>query len=68
MDFEEVRWGTDWLDLDYDRDGWRAFVNAIMNLKASIQCGEFLEWLRNYQLFRKRLAACRQLHNAACSS
>jgi hypothetical protein len=34
MDSQEVRWGgTDWLALAKDRDGWRAFVNAAMNLR-----------------------------------
>jgi len=25
--------GIDWIDLAQDRDGWRALVNAIMNLR-----------------------------------
>ena len=24
--------GIDWIDRDQDRDGWRALVNAVMNL------------------------------------
>jgi hypothetical protein len=33
MDLREVRWdGRDWIDLAQDRDGWRAYVNAVMNL------------------------------------
>jgi hypothetical protein len=28
MDFQEVRWGMDWIDLALDRDRWQALVNA----------------------------------------
>jgi hypothetical protein len=34
MDIREVGWGDmNWIDLAQDRDGWRALVNAVMNLR-----------------------------------
>jgi hypothetical protein len=34
MDLGEVGWdGRDWIDLAQDRDRWRAYVNAVMNLR-----------------------------------
>jgi hypothetical protein len=34
MDLSEVGWdGRDWIDLAQDRDRWRAYVNAVMNLR-----------------------------------
>jgi hypothetical protein len=34
MDFREILWGgLDWIDLDPDRDQWRAFLNTVMNLQ-----------------------------------
>jgi hypothetical protein len=34
MDLREVGWdGRDWIDLTQDRDQWRTYVNAVMNLR-----------------------------------
>jgi hypothetical protein len=34
MDLQDVRWkGVAWIDMAQDRDRWRAFVNAVMNLR-----------------------------------
>jgi hypothetical protein len=34
MNLREVGWGgADWIDLDQDRDRWRALVYTVMNLR-----------------------------------
>jgi hypothetical protein len=34
--------GTDWIDMVQDRDRWRSFINAVMNLKVPYNAGNFL--------------------------
>jgi hypothetical protein len=34
IDLREMGWGgMDWIDLDQDRDQWRALVSTVMNLR-----------------------------------
>jgi hypothetical protein len=53
----KIGWGgMDWIDLAQHRDRWRALVKTVMNLRVPYNAGLFLEWLRNWQLLKKRSA------------
>jgi len=44
MYLQEVGCGVmDWIELAEGRDRWRALVNAVMKLRGSKKCGEFLD-------------------------
>jgi hypothetical protein len=33
MDFQDVGWGMDWIDMAQEKDRWRALVNVVMNIR-----------------------------------
>jgi hypothetical protein len=42
MDLREVGWdGRDWIHLAQDRDRWRVYVNAVMNLRVPYNAEKF---------------------------
>ena len=44
VDLQEVGCGyMDWTGLTQDRDRWRTLMSAVMNLRGSVKCGEFLD-------------------------
>ena len=54
MDLQDVGCGgVDWNELARDRDRWQAVVNAVMKLRGSLKCGEFLDYLKIGYLHKK---------------
>jgi hypothetical protein len=54
MDVREIGWdGMGWIDLAQGRDQWRALVRTVMKPSGSIKCWDVLEWLHNWQHFKK---------------
>jgi hypothetical protein len=48
MDLADKGWGAvDWIGLSRESYKWRALVNAVVNLRSSIECWENIEWLHN---------------------
>ena len=47
--------GMDWIDLAEDRNRWQARVNAVMNLRGSVKCGNFLTSCKPVSFSRKTL-------------
>jgi hypothetical protein len=44
IDIQYIGWGgMYWIDFLKDRDGWRALLNTVINLRDSTKCGELFD-------------------------
>jgi hypothetical protein len=56
MDLQDVGCkGRDWIGSAQDRDRWRALANAVMNIRVSIKCGNFLTSYKPVSFSRRTL-------------
>jgi hypothetical protein len=61
MDFREIeRGGIDWIGL-YDRNGWRALVNEVMNFLVPYSAGKFVS-SRNWHTLKNEFSWLRHLY------
>jgi hypothetical protein len=58
MDLGQVGWGdVDWIGLPKDRNGWRALVNSVLNLRVPRNAGKLSSGLTS-----SGLSSSAQLH------